>query len=480
MQELLSRRGESLLQLARMYLPEMSRAAIDHTFESIRGELRGILARRDARQAELKDQSAQIEQETAGKTHELEAVTDRLNEKVAQREKLEAQVADTLKRNSEFQERSKLAMQAEESLHKNEQRVGDIQNESAKKLPAYEKSRLFLYLYERQFGSPAYKAGEWTRWIDGWVAKLIGYNNAKIGYEYLKKTPTLVAEEVGRRRDQFNALMQQVEAIQRTEADKAGLTQVLSEGDALGKERDRLVQVVEQAHQKAEGVQQELASLSATQNQFYTEAIERFRRFLGDTKLAILQKRATETPEPQDDRIIADLVMLDREIEEIHPRVAELEDQRKASERVQQGLDTIVRRYRQANFDSQRSFFPGGFDARRLADRFRDGFIDADGLWKEIESAQQFRPHWVDSTFASGTQVFTSPTGRVLMGAIVNAANAALQESASRGVRRREADVFNTFPSFPSPSSSSSSSPSPPSISWSGGESDGFTTIDGF
>ena len=120
-----------------------------------------------------------------------------------------------------------------------------------------------------------YKAGEWTRWIDGRVAKLIGYNDAKIGYEYLKKTPKLVGEEVARRRDQFNALMQQVEAIQHEETDKAGLTKVLGEGDALGTERDRLVQEIEQLRRHAESANQGLAELAASQNQFHTEAIGR-------------------------------------------------------------------------------------------------------------------------------------------------------------------------------------------------------------
>lgn len=476
MRDLLSRRGENLVELARIYLPEFSRTSIEQTFQAIRGDLLGILARKDSRQGELKAQLLKIETDTAERTRELEDVTRRLNEKVARRENLEAQVAETLKGDSAFQERSKLALQAEENLHRNEQRIGDIENESAKKLPHYEKSRLFLYLYERRFGSLEYKAGEWTRGIDGRVAKLIGYNDAKIGYEYLKKTPKLVGEEVARRRDQFNALMQQVEAIQHEETDKAGLTKVLGEGDALGTERDRLVQEIEQLRRHAESANQGLAELAASQNQFHTEAIEKFRGFLGETKLAILQKRARDTPEPDDDKIVADLMTLDGEIQDINPRLSELDQRRQTSERIQQGLDLVSRRCQKANFDSQRSYFTGSFDVRRLVDRFRDGLLDADTLWQEIRSAQQFRPHWVESRIASGANALTSPTGRVLIGAIFNAANVALQVSASRGVQRRESGVFpsQSFPSRPTPQSPSSYSPP------SSGGGDGFTTIDGF
>ncbi len=476
MRELLSQRGENLVQLARIYLPEISPSAIERTFQAIRGDLLGILARKDSRQCELKAQLLQIETDTAERTRELDDVTRRLNEKVARREQLEAQVAETLKGDRAFQKRSKLALQAEENLHRNEQRIGDIETESAKKLPFYEKSRLFLYLYERRFGSLEYKAREWTRGIDAWVARLIGYNDARMGYEYLKKTPKLVGEEVARRRDQFNALMQQVEALQHEEADKAGLTAILGEGDALGTERDRLVQEIDQLRQHAESANQALADLAASQNQFHTEAIEKFRGFLSETKLAILQKRARETPEPDDDKIVADLMTLDGEIQDINPRLSELNEQRQTSERIRQGLDIVAARCRQANFDSPRSYFTGSFDVRRLVDRFRDGLIDADTLWQEIRSAQKFRPHWVESRIASGTEALTSPAGRVLMGAICNAANAALQVSASRSVQRRESGNFpsQSYPSSPTPQAPPSYSPP------SNGGGDGFTTIDGF
>lgn len=471
LQDLLSRRGEGLLKLAAIYLPEISRPVIEKTFDAIRTDLLSILARKEARQRELKKQLEESETEAQRRTAELEDVTRRLNEKVAQREKLEAKVAEILKGNAQFQERSKLALQAEENLHRNEQRVGDIEKEAAEKLPHYQASRLFQYLYERKFGTLEYKAGEWTGSIDAWVARLIGYNDAKNGYEYLIKTPKLVGDEVARRRDQFNALMQQVEAIQHAEAEKTGLTQVLREGDALGDERDRLVQVIEQVRQGAEGLQRELANLAATQNQFYAEAIERFRGFLGETKLALLQKRARETPEPDDDAVVADLASLDREIQEIQPKLADIDDRRQVAERLQQGLDLVVRRYRQANFDSQRSYFPGNFHIRMLVDRFRGGLLDTDMLWEEIRASQQFRPHWVESSVAGGADILTSPAGRVLMGAIVNAANGAMIESANRGVRRRNTDLF---PSFPMPQAPPSYSPP------SGGGSDGFTTIDGF
>lgn len=455
MRELLAQRGEALLKLARHYLPEISRASIESTFEGIRSDLLAIFARREAERKELQAQLDQRNQEVRRRNAEIDEVTRKLNEKVALREKLEAQVTEALKGNAEFQDRSKLALQAEENLHHDERRAEDMARESAEKLPHYEQSRLFRYLHDRGFGTSEYKAARWVRSIDRWVADLIDYPNARNGYEFLKKTPELVVAEVARRREQFEGLTQQVEAIRKLEADKQGLTAVLEEGGALGTERDRLVQELEQVQKEAQGFQQGLSDLEQAQNQFYTQAIERFRAFLGDTKLAVLQKRAKQTPEPEDDAIVAELARLDGEIDATDPQLANLTERRKDANRVQDALDRMIRLYRQANYDSDRSYFKD-FDVRREINRVEDGNRDADDLWRSFQAAQAFRPNWAESTASRGIEAASSPAGRVVLGAIVDIVGAALQVAATKAVHRHVNSVGPTqkpsaWPSNPNP-----------------------------
>ncbi len=403
MREILDRRGQALALLARLYLPEISKPAIESTFGSIRNDLLRILAAKESRQRDLQRQVNTTEEETQRRGGELDQLTKTLNLKVSERERLEAQVAETLKGNDDFQERSKLALEAEEQLHKNEGRVTEIQHEAAEKLPNYEKSRLFKYLYERGFGTPDYKATGWSKDIDTWVARLIDFGNARIGYEYLKKTPGLVAQEVTRRQERFSQLMQQVEAIQHSEAEHAGLLNaVLEAGEALGDKRDLLVQDIERLRKQSQGLQQELARLEKTQNEFYAEAVERFRVFLGETKQAILKQRAQETPEPEDDAIVSELADLNRQNEDMTRQLNDISQRRQAADRVQEGLDLVAQRYRQANYDSQRCYFRQGFDFDRLFGQFRDGTIDSDSFWRAIQASQEFRPHWVESTVHQG------------------------------------------------------------------------------
>jgi hypothetical protein len=460
---LLASRSDLLVKLARHYLPEISRPAVAKSAAEIRDELLAIVARKEARQQELQRKLENCERDAKQTKANLDRVTVSLNDKVKERERLEAQVAESLKNHKDFQDRSKLALQAEEQLHRNEQRVAEIEKEAAEKLPHYESSSLFRYLYDRHFGTPEYHAGRFVTFVDSWVAGLINFRNARIGYSFLKKMPDAVAAEVAGRRQQFDELMKQVDAIQHAEAGRIGLTKVLEEGVALGGERDRLVAAFEQGEQQAQNHRQDLAKLEQVESQFYQQAIERFSKFLGETSDEVLRQRARATPEPEDDALVNELSTLHGQITTLESQSKALTQRRQAVANAQSSLDTLVRRYRQANFDSQRSFFPQGIEVQDDLARLKSGSADAEAVWQKIKSNQQFRAHWVESSVATGGRVLNSPDGRILVGAILNAASSALQNAAFRSATRRDSSSW----SFPMPSNPSSSG-------------DGFTSGEGF
>jgi hypothetical protein len=271
--------------------------------------------------------------------------------------------------------------------------------------------------------------------------------------------------------------MQQVEAIQHEEAEKAGLLAVLAEGDALGDRRDALVKEIEELRQKAEGLETERDGLERQQNAFYGEALERFGKFLGEARVALLEQRARRSPDPEDDAIVAQVAALDGQLDELKSRLADLADRRRAAERAREGLDQVVRSYRRSNFDSQRSYFDDRLDPRRSVEAFRRGEIGADSLWSELRSTQRFRPHWVETTTGGTADVMTSPTGRVILGAVLDMANQAMRGAAVRGVQRRGEISFPGPMSFPEPPSMRFPMPGPSAPSPSEGS---FTTGEGF
>ncbi len=481
MKRLLEQRSETFRDLARFYLPDLSEESIARTLSGAREELTGVLHRKERRIDELSGQFDRLDAERQRIESELESVTTALNEKVQQREQLQKVVTAQLADNKEFQQLSKEAVEAEAQLHKNEQRVTQSEQEATEKLPAYKNSRLFQYLYERKFGTPEYTYRGLTRRLDRWVAGLVDYYRARRSYQFLTRTPQLMREEVERRSVEFHKLMDKVEGIERHAADETGLTRVLREGDELGKQRDALVARLDAQKERCQSIAKELLSLQHSQGQFYDEALERFREFLTRTERAVLEYHARQTPETTDDETIARIRQLEREIAEVEPRVSDLSRQCELLEHQGQGLDFVVRRFQQSNFDSERSKFPAGFDVGPFVDRFRKGVTDKDDLWQTIKSRQEFEPTWVEQTGRSGTQVFESPLANVLARAMMEAAGAAMQAGVGRSVNRRTYTGGRSGGiqiNLPGPSSYRG--PSGMSFPSGGGRGGGFTSGKGF
>ncbi len=442
MNELVARKGAALLELARHYLPEISRSAIETTFVEIRSSLLEVLGRKERTQAELASRANRFVETCATLEQQLAGVTDQLNEQVRRREALEATVGEQLRQDVEFQRLTRDAALAEEVLQKNEARVKEMQRSAQEKLPPYQRSSLFRYLLRRKYGTAEYTVQGWTRQWDKWVADLIDFPRAKQGYEFLTTTPGLMAKEVTRRQTEFKLLMQQVEVIEDRYTDAAGLTAVREAGQKLGARRDECVATLETTRQEQRRVEYELRQLDQAQGRFYTEAIQKFEQFLGQTETGVLQSRAQRTPDPRDDEIVARVAELNRQINGLKPQIAQAALDCKLADDLAAGAELVVSRFRHNNFDSERSSFSEALDVTRELARYRDGLLQPEELWQTIRRQQQFEPTQTEliATGAAQTmaQVMSDPMmSRVLVNAMVTVAGTALNALAQSSVERR-------------------------------------------
>jgi uncharacterized protein YoxC len=436
--ELVSRRGGALLDLARHYLPDIKPETIQQTFAEVRDDLLEVLARKQKREREVADQAAAAERRAEHQEAELGRVTESLNEKVAEREKLEQVVSERLHGSDEFKRLSEQALVAETELERNEDRVADIKAEAGKKLPSYDRSRLFKYLYEAGFGTPIYEGKGLTRRLDGWVARMIDYPSARRGYDFLRVTPELMAEEVNRRRDKFNELMAEVEAIEDRVSDEAGLTAVMRAGQELGAERDRLVGVAAKVQDELLKRQQELLTLAGSQNEFYEQALARMQNFLANLPPSRLAEESRTTPEREDDAIVAEVSYLNEQLSEVDQRSSQLARRQEAWDQRLGGLQSVVQRFRHAEFDSRRSMFPADLDAEALTAQYFEGQLGAGDLWEMLQRHQRFAPEWHEQQRGGwGGAHVDGDVSQVLLHVLTEVAGAAMRRAASRGVERR-------------------------------------------
>ena len=440
--ELVAQKGAALLDLARYYLPEFSRAAVESTFAEVRSALLEVLGRKERTQAELTARARRFVETVQTLEDKLDFITQQLNQQVERREQLEIQVADKLKEDVDFQRLSREAAQMEARLQQNEARVHELQSSVNEKLPPYEQSQLFQYLYRNGYGTSEYKGTGITKSLDKWVAKLIDFPKARNGYEFLRTTPKLMAEEVARRQAEFKSLMEQIEAIEYRHTDAVGLTAVLEEGRKLGAKRDEIVATLEKTRTEQQAVDLELQQLDQTQGKFYEEAIRKFEQFLTQTETGVLQTRAQRTPDPRDDEIVARIADLTAQIERLKPQIARAVLERKKADELAGGMDLVVNRFRQNNFDSERSSFADALRTDAELQRYLQGLTKPEELWQVFRRQQQFEPTWAETVSVQGAQIvmeaLNNPqVSRVLVNATAQVVEGALNSMAQSGIERR-------------------------------------------
>ena len=435
--EFVERRGHTLMELAEHYLPEIRRETVLSAFRGIRAELLEVLARKQQREDELHDALQHDEAEAVRLQDELEQVTDQLNEKVDQREQLEEIVAERLKANEDFQVLSKQALSAEQELERNEERIAEIKQEAEEKLPAYDDSRLFRYLYDRGYGTSEYQKEGMTRELDRWIAKLVKFERSKRSYDFLRVTPELMATEVARRRDQFNVLMEKIEAIEEAISDEVGLTEVLREGQQLGTLRDGLVSDLADLEREFTSHHQELLALEGRQNEFYELGVTRMKAFLADMQQSWLEHQSRSTPERQDDELVAEIGWLNEQLDGAKRQSSDLLREQRNWDLRSEGLHDVIKRFLRADFDSRRSIFSDDLEVERLLEDYLHGELGREELWSVLRRYQQFqrvhhdRRDWDDDSWDG------EDLGGVLGRVLIEVAGEAMKHAVRRGMRRR-------------------------------------------
>ena len=435
--QLVEQRGQALLDLAEHYLPDIDRQTVAGTFSEVRGELLQILDRKERHEQELRTSLAEDQTKTSELEDSLKQITTELNAKVARREELEKSVVQKLETDTEFQRLSQEALIAEQNLDQNEKRVAEIRSESAQKLPSYERSRLFQYLHKRGYGTAEYKKTGLTKRLDRWVAGMINYARARRSYDFLRVTPELMSQEVERRRDQFNGLMEQLETIEDRYADEIGLTDVMREGQALGGKRDQIVSAIASQQAITAKHLQELTSLQSSRNDYYEQALKRMQEFLANLEDRHLQSVSRSTPEPQDDKLVGEIVGLGAELQQHRHQSEQISYQQQFMKDRASGLQEIWNHFHQADFDSQRSLFPENFPIESHLEQYVRGELGLNDLWSTIKNAQQFAPPWYEDPGRDMRKVFDSDFSYVLLRVLTDIAGHALRNAASRGVQRR-------------------------------------------
>lgn len=263
--------------------------------------------------------------------------------------------------------------------------------ELAEKEKPYAADPLFMYLWKRGYGTPAYASGGITRMLDGWVARQIRFPEARVNYAALTEIPvrlnqyvTRLEESARRADDAINASLQREVAaiarediagrIARLEADLAtleeGVTQREAAFDALSDEVTRLAQ---------------------GQDPNLEAAVEALARVLSSTSFRELLAEARRTRSDKDDLVLERVQNAAAMLQQLEGRVSEYRKRLDQLAARRSDLLRIAAEFRRQRYDDSSSVFTKDEVFSVLLRQLLAGVITAGQYWSEIQRNQNRR-----------------------------------------------------------------------------------------
>ncbi|WP_417746453.1 hypothetical protein [Rosistilla oblonga] len=435
--DLVGQRGQTLVELAESYLPELSQTTVRQVWNEIRPAIQDVLLRKEARHRELVAEHQRLEAVQTQLRGELQTLNGKLDAIYGERDSLSKQLSEQLSGDPAFQQLTDKAAIAEINLQRAESSLAEVEHDVIAKLPAYQRSRLFQYLHKRKMGTPQYTARGWRRRMDRWVGRLIDYPKARKSYEFLSEVPGKMRELIAERRDALNQLLDRLERSQQKVAAELGLDKVLEQIESREDQRDDLLEQLEQTVVQTNANGAEIDKLLDSEGPYYAEAIEKYRRLLEQTHTLTLEQRAAQSPDPIDDQLVARLKHLDEEIQQFQKAADARRRQLKEAEDFAESIDYLVQQFQRARFDDSRSYFDDKLNIRESLSRLADGRERPDLLWQHIRRHQHTAPNWYEENSRRVVNAANSPMGQILLQTMAHAAGAALRENARRAGSRR-------------------------------------------
>lgn len=386
------REGEAELfrQLARLRLDP-----------AIQGELDGAISAAETRaraqvKAHAKDLSraesavAEIDARLSQLTTERAAVLKKYETHQAELRALANSLGASIARDPAFAAKQEqavaLAEVAAQSMRKTEQAEADREEKGK----PYREDRLFMYLWEAGYGTANYRANNLVRYLDGLVAKLVGFHKTRPNFAMLNEIPLRLREHAERQIAMAKSAEAELDEMETAAIDAAGGKPIR---DAMKSAQQQLTDFDAQML-ATEDQRDEAARTVATLSQGLNPAIE---GTLGELATALerediqsLLADARRTRTGQDDTIVAQIDDARARAKEEEQETREQKERLKTLAARRRELEDIQWEFKKQHFDDPRSTFREERLVGDLLNDFLRGSITAASYWDKWQRSQNW------------------------------------------------------------------------------------------
>jgi chromosome segregation ATPase len=395
-------RGEAIEALARLRLEHLERDRATTRVADADARVLAMLERRQERIDALHADLERLAAEAASAEGERERLADALEDAEGTLDEAEAVTQSRLEADETYREARVAAQEAARTADHAAEKAAQSAEERSEKERAYHDDPLFMYLWRRRYGTNAYRAAAPIRWLDGKVARHVGYEGARLNFTRLQELPERLREHAERVAERAEAEHAALAALDRAARDADGVS-------ALEAARDEAASSLAAADERLavlalerDAAHEALDRTARGEDDAYREALAFLASELGRDDLQALRRQALATPFPEDDAIVARLLDLERDRTTTEAALAELKEvAARNRERVRE-LERLRADYTRQRMDQPGSTFADGALVATVLAQFLQGAMTRDALWRVLEQQRRQAPQRSDPTFGSG------------------------------------------------------------------------------
>lgn len=338
---------------------------------------------------EVESQISRLEQERQALVAGHDAAIDTLQKSLEEtKARMEA--------SEEYRFQKETAQKAMAVAQNAEEKAAHAEADLERKGNPYRDDPLFMYLWSRRYSTPDYRSGGIIRRLDGWVAKLIGYPEARADFHMLCELPLRLREHADRLRQDAEEEAEKVSETERAAAEKDGIHRIQAELAEGEKQISRINDDIEHEEKKHQQLLDQLAEFPAGNDSYTQKAMALQVAEFEREDLAALYREARATPGAEDDAVVAALMGIGDKTRRLQDEITAIEEKQSAHRKALGELEALRNKFRRSHYDIGHSMFPGGFGLGALLGQLMIGAMTSGSVWDEIERAQRFDPHMPD------------------------------------------------------------------------------------
>ena len=388
--------------IATVRLAEIERGGLQNDITAADQQVAEILTQRESALTDINQKIEKTNSQISGAEQQREALLSEVNnasQKIADKE---AQVQAQLKDDKTYLAQLEKARAAESVAEEANMKADQAQEDMAEKAKPYQDDSLFIYLWNRGYGTTEYSGGLFSRFMDGWVARVIKYESARVNYWNLTEIPKRLDEHA----DSVTAVADETfMALQQLELDalkQAGVKSLEAEVDSLRETLDSHDDSIEELENTLNTNLQERAKFLAGEDSYIQSSIQRLTQALDHQDLLSIHRYVLATNSPTDDKLVIELRRVDDKLDELNSGLKNVRLLHGNKINQLKDLQSVRRNFKNSRFDDIRSGFGNQSLIAGMLGQFLQGVISSGDLWQTIQRNQRYRDIGSLPDFGSG------------------------------------------------------------------------------